>query len=157
KINLQSQAHGTELTMSNDVTVSDDGAKLLLTTDKPIYKPGQIMHLRALNLGRDTSQPVAGATLTFEIADGRGNKIFKKDLKTDSYGVAATDFALGPILNEGNFTVRTISGDTKTEKTVQVSQYALPKFDVAIKTEKGWYQPGQTINGTIDSHYFFGK
>src|SRR5262249_289410 len=55
------------------------------------------------------------------------------------------------------FTTRVSIGETKSEKTVTVSQYALPKFDVAVKTDRSWYSPGDVVTGTIDARYFFGK
>src|SRR5579871_4996763 len=51
---------------------------LLLTADKPIYQPGQTMHVRALALNRATRQALADSPITFEIEDARGNKVYKK-------------------------------------------------------------------------------
>jgi alpha-2-macroglobulin-like protein len=139
------------------VTVESGAGKLLLTTDKPIYQPGQLVNLRALSLGRDGNRPIAGADTTFEIEDAKGNKIFKKVVRTSDFGVAATTFRLGNILNEGTFKLRALSKDSKTEKTISVSRYALPKFDVSLRTEEPWYAPGSEIVGAIDTRYFFGK
>ena len=156
-LRVASAAYGTQAQLDAQLAVSEDGPKLLLTTDKPIYKPGQMLHLRSLTLARDANTPISGASIGFEIEDAKGNKIFKRELKTDAFGAAATDFQLGPILNEGTFTIRVTNGTTKSQKTVEVSQYALPKFDVGIKTEKAWYKPAEVVSGTIDAHYFFGK
>ncbi|MEI9935614.1 MAG: MG2 domain-containing protein [Pseudomonadota bacterium] len=157
KLSVKSAAFGTNAGIEQELEVTEDGPKLLLTTDKPIYKPGQAMHLRSLTLAPNGNAPVTGASVSFEILDGKGNKILKRAGTTDTFGVAATDFQLGPILNEGTFTIRVTSGEAKSQKTVQVSQYALPKFDLAVKTEKAWYKPSQVVTGTIDAHYFFGK
>jgi len=150
-------AHGTRTELKDPVRVDDTQQKLLLTTDKPIYQPGQVINLRALSLSREGNTPLSGSAATFEIEDGKGNKIFKKAVKTDEHGVAFTRFQLGGILNEGTFKVRVLTGDVTSEKTVSVSHYALPKFDVVVKTEEPWYAPGSTIRGVIDSRYFFGK
>ncbi len=152
---LESQGVSTEL--EDPVAVSNDSQKLLLTTDKPIYQPGQIIHLRALSLIQGTNAPSAAAAVSFEIEDGKGNKLLKRPGKTDKYGVAATKFQLGSILNEGTFKVRVIQGPTISEKTVQVSHYALPKFAVTVKTADPWYAPGAEVRGSVDSSYFFGK
>jgi alpha-2-macroglobulin-like protein len=143
--------------VTDAVTVEAPGPKLLLTTDKPIYKPGQVLHLRALALTRGDSKPIAGEAAIFEIEDAKGNKIFKQSITTSSYGIASVDFTLGQLVNVGTFKARVSVGDVNTEKAVTVSQYALPKFDVAVKTEKAWYMPGDTITGTIDARYFFGQ
>jgi hypothetical protein len=157
KVRAAMTAQGTSAQLEDPIKVDGAAGKLLLTTDKPIYQPGQIINLRALALGHDGNKPRAGASATFEIEDAKGNKIFKKALKTDKYGIAYTTFLLGRILNEGTFKIRAIAGDVTTEKTVKVSPYALPKFDVVVQTEAPWYAPGTTISGSIDSRYFFGK
>ncbi len=157
KVRARMASHGTKTKPEDNMKVDSGAGKLLLTSDKPIYQPGQLINLRALSLARDGNKPIAGTPATFEVEDGKGNKIFKKAVKTDKFGVAATTFQLGGILNEGTFKLRVISSDVTSEKTVNVSHYALPKFDVAVKTEEPWYAPGSTVSGTIDSKYFFGK
>src|SRR5262249_4749132 len=52
--------------------------KLMLSTDKPVYQPGQTIHLRSLALHRPDLKPVAGHAVTFSITDPKGNVIFKK-------------------------------------------------------------------------------
>ncbi|WP_437972064.1 MG2 domain-containing protein [Sorangium sp. So ce260] len=148
---------GVSAVVDESITVEGPGPKLLLTTDKPLYKPGQTIHLRALALERGNNAPLAREAVTFEVEDGKGNKIFKKPVETDAFGVAATTFRIGSIVNVGEFKVRLVSGETTTEKTVSVGQYALPRFEVAVRTDKPWYSAGDTVTGTIDARYFFGK
>jgi alpha-2-macroglobulin-like protein len=157
KVRAHMTSHGAKTKLEDGMKVDSGLGKLLLTSDKPIYQPGQKINLRALSLGRDGNKPVKGTPATFEVEDGKGNKIFKKVVNTDKFGVAFTEFWLGSILNEGTFKLRVISNDVTSEKTVNVSHYALPKFDVAVKTEDPWYAPGTTISGSVDSKYFFGK
>ena len=157
KVRARMVAQGATTELEDPLKVDSGAGKLLLTTDKPIYQPGQLINLRALSLARDGNKPMAGQSATFEVEDGKGNKVFKKVVRTDKLGVAFTQFRLGNILNEGTFKLRVISSDVKSEKTVTVSHYALPKFDVSVKTEDPWYAPGTTVIGSIDSKYFFGK
>lgn len=157
KVRARLDTQGITSTLEDSVTVDDNAQKLLLTTDKPVYQPGQVINLRALSLQQGTNTPSAKAAVSFEVEDAKGNKLLKLASKTDQYGVASTSFQLGNILNEGTFKVRVIQGDTKSEKTVEVSHYALPKFGVTVKTAEPWYAPGATIQGGVDSSYFFGK
>ncbi|WP_437282956.1 MG2 domain-containing protein [Sorangium sp. So ce375] len=156
-VSAQAFGFGVTAAVTASVTVEGPGPKLLLTTDKPLYKPGQTIHLRALALERGNNAPIVRTPITFEVEDGKGNKIFKKPITTDAYGVAATTFRIGSIVNTGEFKVRLVSGETTTEKVVTVGQYALPKFDVAVRTDRPWYTAGDTLTGTIDARYFFGK
>ena len=56
----------------------EDKVSILLTTEKPIYQPGQTIHVRALALDRSNHEAAASRKLTFEVEDSRGNKVFKK-------------------------------------------------------------------------------
>jgi len=151
--------HGTTTTLSDGAKVVAPGNKVLLTTDKPIYQPGQVIHLRALALDRATQAPVAAQPAVFEIQDGKGNKIYKRSVPSDDYGLASADFQLGQVVNLGTFkaSVAVGTGGDKVTKSVTVARYALPKFKVDLSADKPWYTPGQTVAGTIDAHYFFGK
>lgn len=148
---------GVTPSVEDTVTVSALGPKILLTSDKPIYQPGQTLHLRTLALTAPDDRPLASAPVLFEIEDGKGNKVFKQPVTTDAYGVASTTFTLGTLVNTGTFTLRATSDTAKTEKTVSVSTYALPKFDVAVATDRPWYRAGDAVVGTVDARYFFGK
>ncbi|MCI0684678.1 MAG: MG2 domain-containing protein [Gemmataceae bacterium] len=133
------------------------GAKVLLVSDKPIYQPGQLMHLRALALRSFDQKPVEDKDILFEVEDSKGNKVFKKTLTTNQFGVAAVDFQLADEVNMGDYHIRAAVGDAKAEKTVNVKRYVLPKFKVAVKADKSFYLPKETIQAELQSDYFFGK
>jgi len=48
-------------------------------------------------------------------------------------------------------------GETETEKTVTVKRYVLPKFRIAVETDRPYYLVGQTVVGHLRAEYFFGK
>ena len=116
-----------------------------------------MIHLRALALQNPSNAPVAKQSVTFEVEDAKGNKLMKQGKKSDGYGIAAVDFRLASIVNIGTFKVRALLGKATGEKTVEVSRYVLPKFDVKISANKAWYAAAQKVKGTIDARYFFGK
>ncbi len=138
------------------VTVRSD-AKILLVSDRPIYQPGHVIHLRALVLRPFDLRPVEGKDLRFEVEDPKGNKVFKRTFKTSGYGVAAVDFQLADEVNMGDYHLRAMLGDTRAEKTVQVKRYVLPKFKVEVKADKTFYLPKETLKVDVQTDYFFGK
>lgn len=154
KIAVESPVGDDEL--QQPLTVAES-VRILLTSDKPLYQPGQTMHLRALALDSATRQPLGGAPVTFEVEDARGNKVFKHRAGLSRYGVASADFVLADEVNKGSFTLRAVLTSGTTEKTVRVESYVLPKFKVSLTTDKPYYLPGETAHGTVDAHYFFGK
>jgi alpha-2-macroglobulin-like protein len=133
------------------------GNKILLTTDKPMYQPEQIIHMRSLALTVPDSKAVPGSPAIFEVMDSKGNKVFKKETKMDEFGVSFADFQLADELNQGRYTVRVSVGKGQQEKTVTVERYVLPKFKIVLNTEKDFYEPGETVKGDVQVDYFFGK
>src|SRR5262249_14996399 len=47
----------------------EDQAQILLTSEKPLYQPGQTIHARALALDRANHNSSANRSLTFELQD----------------------------------------------------------------------------------------
>ncbi len=131
--------------------------RILLTTDKPIYQPGQTIHLRALALSTADHSAAAQQPIEISIADGKGNRVFRQTLTASDFGVASTDFQLANEVNTGLYKITAQLGDTLSEKTVEVKYYVLPKFAIDLKTDRTYYQPGETVRGTLRANYFFGK
>jgi len=147
---------GNGETVETNVAVVRE-SRLLLTSDKPMYQPGQTMHLRALGLDRFDLKPLSGEHVLFEVMDSKGNKVFKQEGASNEFGVAWAEFKLGAQVLMGPYTLRVTIGDVASEKTVSVDRYSLPKFKVAVDVDKSFYMPGQTVSGTVQADYFFGK
>ena len=156
-VTARAAAQGTQAAVAGAVTVDDPTAKVLVTTDKPLYQPGQVVHARTLSLTPRASTPIAGAPVLFEVLDGKGNKIVKRSRTSDAWGIASTDVALGAILNEGTFHLKITEGEVSTEKTFEVKPYALPKFKAQLTADRAYYLPGQTLSAVVRADYFFGK
>ncbi len=132
--------------------------RILLTSDKPVYQPGQTIHVRSLSMENENLSPVKDRTATIEVEDSKGNKVFKTvDEKTSDYGIASADFILAREADPGDYKIRSIVGGNQSEITVSVKKYVLPKFKVTISTDKKFYRPGETIKGDLKADYFFGK
>lgn len=145
-----------EETLQRQIRLKAD-AKVLLVSDKPIYQPGQLMHLRALTLRSFDQKPVGDKDILFEVEDSKGNKVFKRTFKTNEFGIASVDFQLADEVNMGDYHVRAVVGDARAEKTVNVKRYVLPKFKVEVKADKTFYLPKETVKVELQSDYFFGK
>jgi uncharacterized protein YfaS (alpha-2-macroglobulin family) len=152
-----------------EVVRLEDKVSVLLTTEKPIYQPGQTIHARALALDRSNHQAAGNRELVFEVEDSRGNKVFKKATRTDEFGVASAEFGLADEVNQGTYHLRALPGAAGSEAAnfaeiaLHVEKYVLPKFKVDIDlagTEgkaKHGYRPGDHVTGTVEARYFFGK
>jgi hypothetical protein len=142
--------------LERDVNVKST-PKVLLVTDKPLYQPGQVMHIRALTLKSFDLNPVDKSELVFEVEDAKGNKVFKRELKTSEFGIASVDFQLADEVNQGDYHIRAILGDQQADKTVTVKPYVLPKFKSELAADKKFYLPKETLHADLQTDYFFGK
>ena len=131
--------------------------KVLLTTDKPIYQPGQQVLIRALAVGAFDHKPAAGSPIEVTVSDAKGNKVYRQASTTSDYGVASWSFQLAGEVNHGAYKITATLGDTSSEVTVTVKPYVLPKFKVTATTDETFYRPGQLVTGQVEAAYFFGK
>ncbi|ABE52600.1 alpha-2-macroglobulin family protein [Methanococcoides burtonii] len=151
---LTATPSGAESGFTTTVKVMQNNP-IFIETDKPIYKPGQIIHVRLLSLNNNLIPVVQNTTV--EIADAKGVKIYKDDLVTNEYGVAFFDLPLASELNLGTWKVKATSGSSMSEVDIRVEKYVLPKFDLETSTEKSWFLADEPITGTVSANYFFGK
>jgi len=131
--------------------------RTLVTTDKPIYQPGQVIHIRALTLSKADLRPANDLPVTLEVQDAKGNKVFKRIGATSEFGVVAADFQLADQVSTGDYQITASIGDTTSSKSVTVSRYVLPKFRLDLTTDRGYYQPGDTLEADLVAEYTFGK
>jgi uncharacterized protein YfaS (alpha-2-macroglobulin family) len=131
--------------------------KIMLSSDKPVYQPGQKIQLRSLSLLRPTLRPFAGHAATFAISDPKGNIIFKRKDVTSEHGIAAVDCQLADEVIEGPYSIACKVGDTESKLTVEVKKYVRPKFKIEVKDLEPYYRPGQRVSGTVQAIYFAGE
>ena len=94
--------------------------RLMLSSDKPVYQPGQTIHLRSLALARPHSRPSAGHEVEFTISDPQGNRIFHRRDVTSRFGIASAECPLAEEIREGTYRVECRIDDTTSQTAVEV-------------------------------------
>lgn len=155
ELRVVARTEGAVEEMTQPITLAHSW-KVMLSSDKPVYQPGQAILVRALALRRPDLKPVTEAAV-FSIADPKGNVIFKHATSTSRYGIASIDCPLADEILEGPYEIQCRIGDTVTKLVVEVKKYVLPKFKVQVDLDQPFYQPGQKLHGTVQADYFFGK
>jgi len=128
---------------------------VFVETDKPIYKPGQTIHMRVLTLDpelKPTTEPV-----TIDVLDAKGIKIFRSEVTTDDYGMAGVDLPLSDEPNLGVWKIDAVTEKAKTQLDVRVEEYVLPKYEVTVDLPKEWFLVNEAVKGKIGAEYSFGK
>jgi len=137
-----------------DVKIENDFL-VFLETDKPIYKPGQTIHIRAITLNAEL-KPVR-ETMTIEVLDAKGIKIFRRELSTVDYGLITLDLPISSEPNLGVWKLTAVTEKAKTQLDIRVEEYVLPKYEVVAELPKQWFLVDEEITGTVAAEYSFGK
>ena len=132
-----------------------DGTIIFVETDKPIYKPGQLLRVRALRLNADL-KPVEGM-VTVEIQDAKGLKVFKETVASDDYGMATVEMPLSTEPNLGVWKITAQYGERSAQTDARVERYTLPKYEVDVNLSRDWALAHEPIEGRIGAEYSFGK
>ena len=131
-----------------------------IQSDKPIYQPGQIIHLRGV-VQDPRGRALEGAKVTLRISDSDGDAAHTAALASSRFGVVQDDWTLPATAGLGFYRIElTAEGDDDYrigEHTVRVSRYELPTFRVAAKPDRTAYLPGQSARVAITGTYLFGK
>ena len=137
--------------------------KLTLTTDKPLYQPGQTAHFRVLAFGPD-KRAFANQDLVITVEDEEGNEQFHEAIKTSRFGVASADWDIPQKLRLGDYEIHTTLKSLEDEydspqarASVRISRYELPTFTVKADPDREYYLPGQDATIKISANYLFGK
>jgi hypothetical protein len=139
----------------------DHRAQILVSTDKPLYQPGQTVHARILAF--DPSRHALGnEKATLKISDPDNTTVFRSDLTTSRFGVASTDWALPDNQRLGGYLIevsldRGTYEDSSGAASVKISRYDLPNFSVNVKPDRAYYVPGQDAEVEVRADYLFGQ
>jgi CD109 antigen len=147
------EVRGTGFEQRTPVRISNS-LVVFLETDKPIYKPGQTMHIRVLTLNSEL-KPVS-EEVTLEILDSKGIKLMRTVERSDDYGMVIIDLPLADELNLGTWKLKADAGQSKTQLDVRVERYVLPKYDVTVDLTREWFLVNDAVTGVVSSEYTFG-
>jgi CD109 antigen len=140
--------------VSVDTSITSTPA-ILIETDKPIYKPSQVIQGRVVLLD-STLRPRAGQVeITFH--DAKGIRIARQKATIDRFGATAFSLPLAHELNLGTWKIRARSEGVESVRDVRVEHYTLPRFDLKADFEKSWALVDEPVRGSISARYFFGK
>ena len=137
-------------------------AAVLLSTDKPLYQPDQVLHMRALVLD-DQRHAWAKRPVRFVVYDPDNTVTFSTDSETSRFGIASADWTVPSSQKLGSYRVSAdISGDADSRELqgnqlIRISRYELPTFTVNVAANQSFYLAKQNADLTVSASYMFGK
>ncbi len=145
--------------VTGDVLV-DQFARTLITPDKPIYQPGQTMHVRAL-LFTPSRRALVGQPVEIRITDPEDVTVFRNVVTSSRFGIATADWNIPQNTRLGDYLIRVgVEGeeqDSQPVYNVRISRYDLPNFSVSVDPDRGYYLAGQDAVVRVRADYLFGK
>ena len=113
-----------------------DEPRFSLRTDKPIYQPGQTVHMRVQAFGPD-NRALSDGDVELAITDPENLNAFRAKVKTSKFGIASADWQIPSNLRLGEFTIDASLGtgdwyqSSEAQQKVKISRYDLPDFSVS--------------------------
>jgi Alpha-2-macroglobulin family/A-macroglobulin TED domain/MG2 domain/Carboxypeptidase regulatory-like domain/A-macroglobulin receptor binding domain len=153
---------GTRITASVDADVEiSDRTSIHVETDKPLHKPGEPVHLRAL-IFDDAGRAAASTAVTLTIKDPENKTLLEESLTTNRFGIATYDWKTRTPLTPGDYYASfdlddssDYSGSAST--MISIRRYELPEFAVSASMDHGFYLDGQKPIVHLHAGYLFGK
>jgi hypothetical protein len=137
---------------------SGDGQKAYIYTDRPVYRPGHTVHVKAVVRKEDHDALVLPAekTLKLKITDPNGKAVFEQDLPVSAHGTVSTDLTLSADAALGYYNV-SLNGVESDNGSFYVEEYKKPEYQVTVKPTAPRVLQGNQIQATIEARYFFGE
>lgn len=129
-----------------------------IAVDKPLYKPGETVWLRAFDLASATLVGVDRGIVTFKLVSPRGSTVVEKRVLVD-HGAAAAEIDLPDGIPGGEYTIAIAAEGTSmtAERKVIVSSYQPPRIKKKLEFLRKAYGAGDTVTATVELHRATGE
>lgn len=124
----------------------DNETKYQVYTDRALYRPGQKVHVTAIDFvnmkGIDAKVPVGRDELVFQLVNASWKEVEMKKAKVDEYGTASVDFELP---KEGLTGMYHVSVNDQVNRFFRVEEYKRPTFEITFPKVNEKYNWGDTV------------
>lgn len=141
-----------------DLEYNPKTMSLFLQTDKPVYKPGDILKFRVVAVDVDTRPVTSIKTVSVALDDSEGNSIRKWPFAQLNKGVfeSAVQLSSSPPLGKWKLSVNA-TAYVNVSNTIEVKEYVLPKYFVKAYPSRVLLATEKKVSITIETAYTFGK
>ena len=138
-----------------------------LYSDRPIYRPGETVELKAIVRADDDAQyrlPPREVPLQLMVTNPRGQQVSREDVALNDFGTYGGRFTLPSDAPLGSYTVGLqLKGATPQQSgyfiasaSVLVAEFRAPEFQVSLTTPRASYADGDAITVNAAAGFFFG-
>jgi len=131
--------------------------KAFTYTDRPVYRPGHTVHIKAIVRKEDHDALVLPdeKTVKLKVTDADNKIVFQQDAPVSAHGAITADFTLATDAGLGYYTVNI--DDDLGSGSFYVEEYKKPEYQVTVKPIAARVLQGNSIQATIEARYFFGE
>jgi hypothetical protein len=135
----------------------DDGKRVVLFTDRRIYRPGQTIHFKGVwceaNWREGVYRTLEGRKATARLLDPKGNEVAKQECVSNEWGSFSGKFTApaGGLLGSYNLTV-----SERGTIAFRIEEYKRPKFAVTIAPPQGQAALGDKVSAVLRATAFTG-
>ena len=127
-------------------------------TDRPVYRPGHTVHIKAVVRKDDHDSLVMPdqKTLRLKVTDADNKAVFEQDLPVSARGTVTADLTLAADAGLGYYSIN-LNGAGSSSGSFYVEEYKKPEYQVTVKAAAPRVLQGSSIQATIEARYFFGE
>ena len=158
---------GAVVTVGNDSAIVSNSSDALsyvsnagpsrreyLYTDRPIYRPGDTVHIKGISrIGYDGVFEVPTGATTLEVRNAKYEIARTEKVTFNKNGTYEMSFTLDPKAPLGYYPINTTTGGYGS---FQVEEYVAPQFKVDLSPNKEEYISGETATINVAANYYFG-
>jgi len=131
-------------------------------TDRPVYRPGDVVHFKTIVRGESMSgyRIPQDRDLRLELHDPQSYQtIWQQTVTLNDLGTAHWDYAIPADANLGFYYVQIQSDQDRYIEGVSfsVEDYKKPEYQVKVTALTSRVLEGQSIKAVIDARYYFGE
>lgn len=132
--------------------------KIYLYTDRPIYRPGQLVHYKVV-LRRVAGQEYRNAPaeeINLRLEDPRGRTLFRTKMRTGAMGSCSGTYRLNAEATIGEYTLTAEREGDEGYAIFEVAAYRKPDFEVQVTPEQPLYIGEGKGAFRVKASYYFG-
>lgn len=133
--------------------------KALIYSDRPLYRPGQGVHLRGIvrKVEKGAYTFTKGDKFDVQVLSPAGIAVLKRTVELNEFGTFASSLTLPPEAQTGNYRVVATQDKLSFSGGFEVGEYELPKIRMDIKLPRAAYLRGEKIEGKVAVSFYYGE
>jgi hypothetical protein len=126
-------------------------------TDRPVYRPGHTVHIKAVlrQEKNDALDLPDTKPIKLKVTDADNKVVLQQDVPVSAHGTVTADLTLAADAGLGYYSIN-LDG-VSNDGNFYVEEYKKPEYQVTVKPTAARILQGNQIQATIEARYFFGE